>query len=66
MEEIEKMTMELLKEMEDMDPATIECFRQDWFNRSDDDKLRSERVDNYVNALCDVAIARALERSAVA
>lgn len=65
MTEVEKMTVELLEEMEDMSPDTIENFRREWF-----EKLRqqpqNEKVDKYVNALCDVAINRAKRRIAVA
>lgn len=57
--EVEKMTAELLREMDDMLPETIENFRKDWFEKEKRKKLRSEKVDNYVNALCDRAIARA-------
>ncbi len=59
MKEVEKMTAELLREMDDMSPETIENFRKDWFEKEKRKKLRSEKVDNYVNALCDCAIARA-------
>ena len=34
-------------------------FVKDWFEKEKRKKLRSEKVDNYVNALCDRAIARA-------
>lgn len=57
--EVEKMTAELLREMDDMSPETIENFRKDWFEKEKRKKLRSKKVDNYVNALCDGAIARA-------
>lgn len=44
--EVEKMTAELLREMDDMSPETIENFRKDWFEKEKRKKLRSEKVDN--------------------
>ena len=66
MTEAETMTMELLKEMDDMSPEAIENVRREWFEKSESSRIRSEKVDNYVNTICDVAIARALKRRAVA
>ena len=66
MPEIERLTMELLMEMDDMLPEVIENFRKEWFEKLEPGKIRNEKVDNYVNAMCDVAIGRAKRRLAVA
>lgn len=66
MTEIERMTVELLKEMDDMLPEDIENFRKEWFEKLEPGQIRNEKVDNYVNAVCDVAINRAKRRLAVA
>nr|DAV00757.1 MAG TPA: hypothetical protein [Caudoviricetes sp.] len=60
------MTVELLKEMDDMLPENIENFRKEWFEKLEPGQIRNEKVDNYVNAVCDVAINRAKKRLAVA
>ena len=56
------MTVELLKEMDDMSPETIENFRKEQFKKLETGQIRNDKVDNYVNALCDVAINRAKRR----
>ena len=66
MPEIERLTMELLMEMDDMLPEAIENFRKEWFEKLEPGQIRNEKVDNYVNAVCDVAINRAKRRLAVA
>ena len=66
MTEVERMTVELLKEMDDMLPENIENFRKEWFEKLEPGQIRNEKVDNYVNAVCDVAINRAKKRLAVA
>lgn len=66
MPEIERLTMELLMEMDDMLPEAIENFRKEWFEKLEPGQIRDEKVDNYVNAVCDVAINRAKRRLAVA
>ena len=33
MTEVERLTMELLKEMDDMSPEDIENFRKEWFEK---------------------------------
>ena len=66
MSEVEKITVELLKEMDDMSPETIENFRKEWFERLELRKIRNKKVDNYVNAVCDVAINRAKRKMVVA
>nr|DAZ43253.1 MAG TPA: hypothetical protein [Caudoviricetes sp.] len=66
MPEIERLTMELLMEMDDMLPEAIENFRKEWFEKLEPGQIRNEKVDNYVNAVCDVAISRAKRRLAVA
>lgn len=66
MTEVERMTVELLKEMDDMLPENIENFRKEWFEKLEPGQSRNEKVDNYVNAVCDVAINRAKKRLAVA
>ena len=60
------MTVELLKEMDDMLPENIENLRKEWFEKLEPGQIRNEKVDNYVNAVCDVAINRAKKRLAVA
>lgn len=66
MPEIERLTMELLMEMDDMLPEAIENFRKEWFEKLEPGQIRNEKVDNYVNTVCDVAINRAKRRLAVA
>ena len=66
MTEVERMTVELLKEMDDMLPEDIENFRKEWFEKLEPGQIRNEKVDNYVNTVCDVAINRAKRRLAVA
>ena len=66
MTEVERMTVELLKEMDDMLPEAIENFRKEWFEKLEPGQIWNEKVDNYVNAVCDVAISRAKRRLAVA
>ena len=66
MTEVERMTVELLKEMDDMLPENIENFRKERFEKLEPGQIRNEKVDNYVNAVCDVAINRAKKRLAVA
>lgn len=66
MTEVERMTVELLKEMDDMLPENIENLRKEWFEKLEPGQIRNEKVDNYVNAVCDVAINRAKKRLAVA
>ena len=66
MTEVERMTVELLKEMDDMLPENIENFRKELFEKLEPGQSRNEKVDNYVNAVCDVAINRAKKRLAVA
>lgn len=66
MTEVERMTVELLKEMDDMLPENIENFRKEWFEKLEPGQIQNEKVDNYVNAVCDVAINRAKKRLAVA
>ena len=66
MTEAERMTVELLKEMDDMSLEAIENFRREWFEKSEQGEVRGEEVDNYVNAVCDVAIDRAKRRMQVA
>ena len=61
MTEVERMTVELLEEMED-----IENFRREWFEKLEPEQIRNEKVDDYVNAVCDVAISRAKKRLEVA
>ncbi len=64
MTQVERMVVDLLKEMDDMSPEAIENLRREWFENPV--KIRSDKVDNYVNAVCDVAIMRAKRRLAVA
>ena len=64
--EVERMTVDLLKEMDDLPPEATENFRREWFEKSEQGKVRSEKVDNYVNVVCDVAIERANKRVQVA
>ena len=66
MTEVERLTMELLKEMDDMSPEDIENFRKEWFEKLEPEQIRNEKVDDYVNAVCDVAISRAKKRLEVA
>lgn len=66
MPEIERLTMELSMEMDDMLPEAIENLRKEWFEKLEPGQIRNEKVDNYVNAVCDVAISRAKRRLAVA
>ena len=65
MTEVERMTAELLEEMDDMSPEDIENFRREWFEKLEPEQIRNEKVDDYVNAVCDVAISRAKKRLAV-
>ena len=64
MTEVERMTVELLEEMDDMSPEDIENFRREWFEKLEPEQIR--KVDDYVNAVCDVAISRAKKRLEVA
>ena len=66
MPEIERLTTELLMEMDDMSPEAIENLRKEWFEKLEPGQIRNEKVDNYVNAVCDVVISRAKRRLAVA
>lgn len=66
MTEVERMTVELLEEMDDMSPEDIENFRREWFEKLEPEQIRNEKVDDYVNAVCDVAISRAKKRLEVA
>lgn len=59
MTEVERMTVELLKEMDNLSPEDIENFRKEWFEKLEPGQIHNEKVDNYVNAVCDVAISRA-------
>ena len=52
--------------MDDMSLEAIENFRREWFEKSEQGEVRGEEVDNYVNAVCDVAIDRAKRRMQVA
>ena len=64
--EVERMTVDLLKEMDDLSPEAIENFRREWFEKPEQGKVHSEKVDNYINVVCDVAIERANKRVQVA
>lgn len=45
MTEVEKMTVELLEEMDDMSPEDIENFRKEWFEKLEPEQIRNEKVD---------------------
>ena len=47
MTEVERLTMELLKEMDDMSPEDIENFRKEWFEKLEPEQIRNEKVDDY-------------------
>lgn len=64
--EVERMTVDLLKEMDDLSPEAIENFRRECFEKPEQGKVHSEKVDNYINVVCDVAIERANKRVQVA
>jgi len=67
MEEIERLTIELLHEFDGMSPETIEDLRTEWIEElKSRDAERFARVERYVNAVCDVAIDRAKKRLEVA
>lgn len=51
MTEVERMTVELLEEMDDMSPEDIENFRREWFEKLEPEQIRNEKVDDYVK-LC--------------
>lgn len=60
MSEIDKMTLDLLADMEDMTPEQIEQIRTEWFDKMErEDKETTFRVGEFINVLCDVAINRA-------
>lgn len=65
MTKIEEMTKELLLTMDGFSPEEIEDFRKEWFEKEEPGKSRSKLVDNYLNALCDVAIERAKRKQTV-
>lgn len=67
MEEIEKLTIELLDELDGMSLETIEGLRVEFIagiNQKVPEKWK--KVKKYINALCDVAIDRAKKRLEVA
>lgn len=67
MTEVEKLTIELLHEFDGMLPETIEELRTEWLEEiKARDAERFPRVENYVNAVCDVAIDRAKKKAQVA
>lgn len=60
MTEVEKLTIELLNELDGMSPEFIEGLRVEFvagINREDPEKWK--KVERYVNAVCDTAIDRA-------
>lgn len=59
MKEIEKLIIELLHEFDRMSLETIEDLRTEWIDQlKDGDTERYQRVESFVNAVCDVAINR--------
>lgn len=67
MTEVEKLTVELLREFDGMSPETIEDLRTEWIEQlKAGDPEMYQRVEGFVNAVCDVAIDRAKKRLEVA
>lgn len=67
MTEIEKMTVELLNEMDGMSPQNIEELRTEWIEQlKAGNAERYQRVEGFVNAVCDVAIDRTKKHAQVA
>lgn len=67
MTEAEKLTIELLNELDGMSPEIIEEIRTEWIDQlKAGDAERYQGVEDFVNAVCDVAIDRAEKRLEVA
>lgn len=66
MNESEKMTLDILKDIEDMELKKIEKLRKqllDYIKAENIDKFK--RVEWFVNLLCDIAIKRAKHKEMV-
>lgn len=65
MDEIRQLTVEILEQLDLMSPDEIESMREEWLSAlSMKDKEQIERVEDYVNAVCDVGIIRVMKRTA--
>lgn len=67
MDEIRELTVELLREFDGMEPEMIEGLREEWLKQlKASDAERYQKVEGFVNAVCDVAINRARRKEKVA
>lgn len=67
MSDNEERTVEILKDMDGMSPEKIEDIRKQFNSKlQKEDPERYHRIEEYVNALCDVAINRAKKQIQVA
>ncbi len=67
MTEVERLTIELLNELDGMSPEVIEGLRTEWIEQlKGGNAERYQRVEGFVNAVCDVAIDRTKKHAQVA
>lgn len=61
MDEIRKLTLELLHEMEDMTAEAIEDLRTDWIAcLIEKDPVKGAMLEPFVNAVCNTALETAV------
>ncbi|MBO5371977.1 MAG: hypothetical protein J6A75_04555 [Lachnospiraceae bacterium] len=69
MNEMEKLIAELLHEMDDMSAEVIEEIKDTWLEQLKielNSTERFQRIEKFVNVVCDVAIDRANRKVVVA